>query len=125
MKVGVFGTCTGGRNAFLVSCRVKGFDAAVEYWGGRVFTVSQVNVSYDRPCHAPLEHALNLDFVNEAQGPRARVAVKLTPDWARKQVQAIQTVLPRAEAGGYLDGGPAAAERVRAFTTEQGYDCNG
>ena len=35
-KVGVFGTCSGGRHAFLVACRVKGFDAVVDCWGGRV-----------------------------------------------------------------------------------------
>ena len=27
-KVGVFGTCSGGRQAFLIACRSKGFDAA-------------------------------------------------------------------------------------------------
>lgn len=35
-KVGVFGTCSGGRHAFLAACRVPGFDAAVNCWGGRV-----------------------------------------------------------------------------------------
>ena len=35
-KVGVIGTCSGGRQTFLVACRAKGFDAAVECWGGRV-----------------------------------------------------------------------------------------
>src|SRR3972149_4862849 len=34
-KVGVFGTCSGGRHAFLAACRVKGLDAAVGCWGGR------------------------------------------------------------------------------------------
>src|SRR5512136_3054562 len=35
-KVGVFGTCSGGRHAVLAACRVDGFDAAVDCWGGRV-----------------------------------------------------------------------------------------
>jgi carboxymethylenebutenolidase len=35
-KVGVFGTCSGGRHAYLAACRVKGFDAVVDCWGGRV-----------------------------------------------------------------------------------------
>ena len=35
-KVGVFGTCSGGRQAYLAGCRVKGFDAIVDCWGGRV-----------------------------------------------------------------------------------------
>ncbi len=67
------------------------------------FTVRQANVSYDHPFNAPLEHALNIDFVNEAQGPGARVAVELTVESARILVDAIQGVLSRAEAGGYLE----------------------
>ena len=35
-KVGLFGTCSGGRNTFLTACRTTGFDAAIECWGGRV-----------------------------------------------------------------------------------------
>jgi carboxymethylenebutenolidase len=35
-KVGIFGTCSGGRHAFLTACRVDGFDAVVDCWGGRV-----------------------------------------------------------------------------------------
>ncbi len=35
-KVGVFGTCSGGRHGFLAACRSKNFDALVECWGGRV-----------------------------------------------------------------------------------------
>ena len=42
------------------------------------FAVRQASVSYDHPFNAPLEHALNIDFVNEAQGPGARVAVELS-----------------------------------------------
>ena len=35
-KVGVIGMCSGGRHAFLAGCRVKGLNAAVDCWGGRV-----------------------------------------------------------------------------------------
>jgi carboxymethylenebutenolidase len=36
-KVGVFGTCSGGRHTFLVACTSKErVDAAVDCWGGRV-----------------------------------------------------------------------------------------
>ena len=35
-KVGVFGTCSGGRHGFLAACKLKGFDALVECWGGGV-----------------------------------------------------------------------------------------
>jgi hypothetical protein len=62
----------------------------------------QATVSYDHRFNAPLEHALNIDFVDEAQGPGARVAVELSVEAARKLVATIQAVLQRAEAGGYL-----------------------
>lgn len=67
------------------------------------FEVNQANVSYDHPFHAPLEHALNIDFVNEAQGPGARVAVELSAAAARELVQTITAVLAAAEAGGHLE----------------------
>ncbi len=67
------------------------------------FTVRQANVSYDHPFHAPQEHALNIDFVNEAQGPGVRVAVELTEQSARTLVAAILAVLAQAEAGGHLE----------------------
>ena len=61
------------------------------------FTLDQAYVSYDHPFHAPVEHALNIDFVNEAQGPAARVAVELTRESAARLVEAIQAALARAE----------------------------
>jgi len=73
------------------------------------FSVRQANVSYDHPFNAPLEHALNIDFVNEAEGPGARVAVELNAESARTLAEAILSVLGRAEAGGYLER-PASAE---------------
>ncbi len=66
------------------------------------FTVRQANVSYDHPFDVSLEHALNIDFVNESQGPGARVAVELSAESARTLVDAILAVLARAESGGYL-----------------------
>ncbi|MBI1294487.1 hypothetical protein GC175_05975 [bacterium] len=67
------------------------------------FDLSQANVSYDHPFHLPLEHALNIDFVDPAQGPGARVAVELSVASARALMETIQAVLAEAEAGGYLD----------------------
>ena len=78
---------------------IEGCGKGADGW----FDVSQANVSYDHPFHARLEHALNLDFVNEAQGPGARVAVELDAESARTLVEAIQAVLARAEAGGFLE----------------------
>ena len=35
-RIGVFGTCSGGRHAYLAACKVKGFNAVIDCWGGRV-----------------------------------------------------------------------------------------
>jgi hypothetical protein len=67
------------------------------------FTLNQANVSYDHPFNAPLEHALNIDFVNEAQGLGARVAVELSAEAARALVETILGVLDQAEEGGHLE----------------------
>ena len=64
------------------------------------FPLRQANVSYDHPFHAPLEHAVGIDFVNESEGLGARVAVELTPDSARELVQVIQAALARGEKAG-------------------------
>jgi hypothetical protein len=66
------------------------------------FPVRQANISYDHPYHVPLEHALNIDFVNEAQGPGARVAVELSVEAAHALVETILAVLAEADAGGHL-----------------------
>ena len=69
---------------------------------GGWFAVRQASVSYDHPYHVAQEHALNLDFVDMAQGPGARVAVELDAASARALAQTILAVLAQAEAGGYL-----------------------
>ncbi len=40
--------------------------------------VDTANVYFDHPFHAPLDHALGIDFINEAAGGRERVAVELS-----------------------------------------------
>src|SRR5438552_18163824 len=71
--------------------------------GPDCFEVREANVSYDHPYDLPLEHALNIDFVNEALGPGARVAVELSIDAARQLVKAIEAVLAQAEQRGVLE----------------------
>lgn len=67
------------------------------------FSVSQANVSYDHPFHIRQEHALNIDFVNEALGLDARVAVELSEHDARQLVKTILDVLDEAAKGGHLE----------------------
>jgi carboxymethylenebutenolidase len=35
-KVAIFGTCSGGRHAYLAACRTPGYAAVLDLWGGRV-----------------------------------------------------------------------------------------
>ena len=72
---------------------IAGSGKGVNGW----FPLRQVNVSYDHPMHAPLEHALNIDFVNESEGPGARVAVELSAESASQLVRAIQSALAQGE----------------------------
>ena len=67
------------------------------------FPIREANISYDHPFDAPYEYALNIDFVNEAKGPGARVAVELSLDAAISLMETIQLVLDRAEAGGFIE----------------------
>jgi hypothetical protein len=78
--------------------RIEGSGKGSRGW----FRLEEANVSYDHPFEAPFEHALNIDFVNESQGPSARVAVELSAQAARDLVRAILAVLDEAEAGGHL-----------------------
>ena len=61
------------------------------------FQLRQANVSFDHPFNAQLDHALNIDFVNEELGLEARVAVELSPDSARRLMEAIRNALARGE----------------------------
>jgi hypothetical protein len=85
--------------------KIEGCGKGASGW----FVLKEASVSYDHPFQAPYEHALNIDFVNEAQGPGARVAVELSVEAARTLVETIQAVLQRAEEGGYVErkGTPA------------------
>src|SRR5213594_3677418 len=57
-KVGVFGTCSGGRHGFLAACRLKNFDALVECWGGRVVQ-SKEDLTPKQPV-APIDYTKDL-----------------------------------------------------------------
>lgn len=75
------------------------------------FKIDRANVGYDHPVHAQLEHAVLIDFVNEAMGPSARVAVELSAESARNLVRAISDALEAAESQHHLD---AAVEAMFA-----------
>ena len=62
------------------------------------FRVDMANVYFDHPFHAPLEHSLNIDFVNEAAGSPTRVAVEISAESARLLVEKILSALESGEA---------------------------
>lgn len=62
------------------------------------FNVDTANVYFDHPYHAPLDHALNIDFVNEANGAPVRVAVEMSAESARELVKKILAALESGEA---------------------------
>jgi carboxymethylenebutenolidase len=72
-KVGLMGTCSGGRYTFLTACREKGFDAAVECWGGAV-VMNPDQLNEKRPV-APIDLTKDLSapllglFGNDDQSP--------------------------------------------------------
>ena len=72
-KVGIIGTCSGGRHAVLVASRAQGFDAVVDLWGGRV-VIAREALTEKQPV-APIDYTRDLStpllglFGNEDQAP--------------------------------------------------------
>jgi hypothetical protein len=60
------------------------------------FRVDTANVYFDHPYSAPLDHSLNIDFVNEAEGAKTRVAVELS---AESAVALVKSILAALESG--------------------------
>ena len=58
-KVGVFGTCSGGRHAYLAACRTQGFDAIVDCWGGGI-VMAPSDLTDKRPV-APIDYTADLN----------------------------------------------------------------
>jgi len=65
---------------------------------GGWIAIDAANVSFDHPFHAQLDHALMIDFVNESQGARERVAVEISAESARELVAKILRALESGEA---------------------------
>ncbi len=75
------------------------------------FTVDRAYVGYDHPVHAPFEHALSVDFINEA-GTGNRLGIELSRASARDLATAILRILEQADAyeGGATSAPPAEHE---------------
>ncbi|MBM3141246.1 MAG: dienelactone hydrolase family protein [Chloroflexi bacterium] len=74
-RVAVFGTCSGGRHAYLGATRTKSFDAIVDCWGGGVIAPPD-QLTPMRPV-APIDYTKDLScpilgiFGNEDRSPTA------------------------------------------------------
>ena len=60
--------------------------------------IDTANVYYDHPYYSTLDHVLAIDFTNEGDGGRDRVAVELSADSARALVDRILAALASGEA---------------------------
>ena len=73
--------CTG----LVQKAKVTGAGKAVDGW----FGLDEVSVTYDCSYHTSMPQGVNIDFLNEKEGPGARVAVELSPTSAMALVHAI------------------------------------
>ena len=60
------------------------------------FAIDHAYIGYDHPTHTSGEHALTVDFVNEAVGPGARTAVELPRASARQLAHQILATLDQS-----------------------------
>jgi len=74
--------------------------------------VDTANVYFDHPYHAQLDHALGIDFVNEAAGSPERVAVELSAESARRLVVKILAALDSGEAAHAIEPEPVTHNAV-------------
>jgi carboxymethylenebutenolidase len=72
-KVGIIGSCSGGRHAYMTACKTGAFDAVVDLWGGRV--VMQPSDLNENMPQAPIDMTPQLNcpvlglFGNDDQAP--------------------------------------------------------
>jgi carboxymethylenebutenolidase len=83
-KVGIFGTCSGGRHAYLAACRAQGFDAIIDCWGGNVvMTAEQLDKKHPV---APIDYTKDLPcpilglFGNDDKNPTPEQVNQLEAD---------------------------------------------
>ncbi len=60
--------------------------------------IDTANVYFDHPYYSTLDHVLAIDFTNEGEGGRDRVAVELSAESARALVERILAALASGEA---------------------------
>ncbi len=71
--------------------------------------VDTANVYFDHPYHAPLDHALGIDFVDESAGSPQRVAIEISAQSAERLVEKILAALEAGAAAHAIEPEPAEA----------------
>lgn len=86
-KVGVIGFCSGGRQTYLVACKIHDIDCAVDCWGGNVVVDDPAKLTKAQPV-APIEYTAEMRapllglFGNEDPNP--------TPDHVNQTEAALK-----------------------------------
>ncbi len=118
-KIGIFGTCSGGRHAYLAACKVHLFDALIDCWGGRV-VMTEADLSPNQPV-APLSYTQDLAcpvlglFGELDQGP--------TPDQVALHEQELKRLGKTYEFHMYPNAGHGFFYHTRpAYRQEQAVD---
>jgi hypothetical protein len=74
--------------------------------------IDTANVYFDHPYYSTLDHVLAIDFTNEGEGGRDRVAIELSAESARALVARILAALASGEAAHGEPAGPAENSMV-------------
>jgi hypothetical protein len=80
--------------------------------------IDTANVYFDHPYHSTLDHVLAIDFTNEGEGGRDRVAIELSAQSARALVDRILAALATGEAAHARRGADAPAD-ARALQSDK------
>jgi len=118
-KVGIFGSCSGGRHAVLTASQTEAFNAVVDCWGGRV-VMKESELSKNQPV-APVDYTASLSapllglFGEEDHGP--------TPEQVAQHEEALKKHGKQYEFHMYPDAGHGFFYQHRpAYRQEQAVD---
>ena len=75
--------------------QIDGSGKAKKGW----ISLSEATVYVDHPVHLLQDHSVNIDFLDPAQGPSARVAVELSEEAALALAEAIHQAIAAAPPG--------------------------
>lgn len=117
-RVGVFGTCSGGRHAYLAACRSTAFDAVADLWGGGV-VMRPEDLTEKRPV-APIDYTKDLPcpllglFGSDDRAPTPEQVAIHEAELKKHGKQYDFTMYPGAGHGFFYHDRPAAYRAEQA-----------